>query len=238
MCGRFTQLSELDDLQDRFGFPAAHLNWRPRYNLAPGQEALVVRLTPTGEREGVLVRWGLVPHWAKDPKVGYKMINARAESAADKPAFRSPFRHRRCLVPADGFFEWRQGPGGREPFYFRRADGQPFALAGLWDLWRPPGEADAPLLTAFTILTTAADPVVARIHPRMPVILPPEREEAWLSLPPEDVPELSHLLTEAPPEPLTAHPVSPRVNSPAVDEPSLLDPLPAAGGLFDPPAGE
>jgi putative SOS response-associated peptidase YedK len=155
---------------------------RKRFNIAPTQEAPVVRVRE-GEREVAMLRWGLVPYWAKDLKVGTKMINARAEGVETKPAFREAVKARRCIVPASGFFEWQGEPGRKQPFAITVGDQPLFALAGLWERWKPPeGEP----VETFTIVTTDANEAVARIHDRMPVILPPDAVETWLTAPPED----------------------------------------------------
>ena len=163
MCGRFLLKSPLVELQRAFGF-AERPNLEPRFNIAPTQTVPIVRRRDDGGggRELALVRWGLVPAWAKEPAIGNKMINARAEGIAAKPAFRAAFRQRRCLVPADGFYEWRKLAGGRkQPMLIRRRDRAPFAFAGLWEVWRGP---DGPLETC-TIVTTAANALLAPIHP-------------------------------------------------------------------------
>ncbi|RJX35345.1 MAG: SOS response-associated peptidase [Desulfarculus sp.] len=228
MCGRFSQVSGLDQLQDRFDFPAAHMNYAPRYNLSPGQEALAVTSGEQGRRGGML-RWGLVPHWAQEESAGYKMINARAEGIEAKPSFRRPFRRSRCLVPADGFFEWAPRSEGKQPFFLARKDRQPFALAGLWDAWpRPEGGQ----LKTFTIITVAANRLVKAIHERMPAILAPEDEAAWLDPGQSDPAALHELLRPCPDEWLEAFPVSPRVNSPAQEGPELIEPQKGPGDLF------
>jgi putative SOS response-associated peptidase YedK len=155
---------------------------RKRFNIAPTQEAPVVRVRE-GEREVALLRWGLVPYWAKDLKVGTKMINARAEGVETKPAFREAVKSRRCIVPASGFFEWQGEPGRKQPFAITVGDQTLFALAGLWERWKPP---DGEPVETFTIVTTDANEAVARIHDRMPVILPPDAVETWLTAPPEE----------------------------------------------------
>ncbi|BEQ16054.1 SOS response-associated peptidase [Desulfoferula mesophila] len=227
MCGRFTQSKSLAEYQDRFSFSAGPPGYAPRFNLAPGQEALAVLAGEEGRR-GELLRWGLVPAWAKEERVGYKMINARAETVADKPAYRGPFRRSRCLVPADGFFEWASTAQGKQPYFLARRDRAPFALAGLWDRWHgPEGEE----LRSFTIITTTANHVVAPIHERMPVMLQPGDEAAWLD--PETPPaELGGLLRPYAARDMQAHPVSRRVNSAASEGPELLEPVAVSGELF------
>ena len=178
MCGRFLLHAPVEVLQRAFGF-AERPNLQPRYNIAPTQTVAIVRRKDDGGgRELALVRWGLIPSWAKDASIGGRLINARAETVAEKPAFRGAFRRRRALVPADGFYEWRKREGDRpkQPLLIRRRDGQPFALAGLWEHWRgPEGEVQT-----CTIVTTAANVVLAPIHDRMPVILDPASYDRWL----------------------------------------------------------
>lgn len=222
MCGRYTVTVPLEQLAFRFGFdpagPAGDL--RPRYNVAPAQEVLAV--LPDGERRlPRLLRWGLIPSWAKDPGIGARLINARIETVAEKPAFRQAVRRRRCLVPADGFIEWRRQGGRRDPFWFRLRSGEPFAFAGLWEVWTPQG---GPALASCTILTTAANALVAAIHDRMPVILPAEAEEDWLdpTAPAEAL--LAALREPYPAEAMEVRPANPRVNSPRNDDPGCLAP--------------
>ncbi len=191
-------------------------NLSPRYNIAPSQQAPVVRADAAGGRTLGLLRWGLIPSWAKEAKIGYRMINARAETVAEKPAFRSAFRHRRCLVPADGFYEWRKQGTVKQPTRITRADGAPFAFAGLWERWRAP---DGALIDSFTIITTAANELLRPIHERMPVILDPADFGPWL-----EAGGVERLVpyTDAK---LEAVPVSTRVNSPKHDDPACIAPL-------------
>lgn len=228
MCGRFQQSSDLAALQDRFAFSAEGLEYRPRWNLAPGQDALVVRLGEGG-RQGSLLRWGLVPAWAKEPSTGYKMINARAEGIAEKPAFRGPFKRSRCLIPADAFYEWAKSQGGKQPFRLGLADGGPFALAGLWERWQSPEGGE---LESFTIITTSANALLEPIHDRMPVMLPPEGEAAWLD-PARRAEDLEGLLKPYPAQDMRSQAVSRRLNSPANEGPELIDPVETQGGLFE-----
>jgi putative SOS response-associated peptidase YedK len=180
------------------------------------------------------MQWGLIPSWAKDPSIGSRMINARGETAAEKPSFRSAFKRRRCLVPASGFYEWKKlnevkGKGGRaakQPFYIYRADEQPLVMAGLWESWNDP-EIGKPLVT-YSILTTDANAQLRELHDRMPVILEPEHFDAWLDPEQEDAASLQSLLKPAAAGVLAMHPVSTRVNSPKNDEASLLEPISAS----------
>jgi putative SOS response-associated peptidase YedK len=187
MCGRYSLATPAqNDLRSRFMLGEA-LEIRQRFNVAPGDDVVAVTTTKEGEPRGELLRWGLVPFWAKDVKVGYKMINARAETVAEKPAFRDALKTRRCLIVADGFYEWQRvgGTGSqtrKQPFHITRADGAPFAFAGLWASWRGDGGGDdAEAIRSCTIITTEANAKVADIHDRMPVMLPDTAaEEAWL----------------------------------------------------------
>jgi putative SOS response-associated peptidase YedK len=190
----------------------------PRYNIAPTQVVPVVRIGAQGEhREVALMKWGLIPSWAKDAKIGNRMINARAETAVEKPAFRGAFKKRRCLVPADGFYEWMKAENGRKiPHLIRRRDGKPLAFAGLWETWHDQS-AQQPIET-FTILTTRANEVVRPIHDRMPVIVSPCDYETWLDVHEQDAEKLAEILKPAPAAELVAFPVSSRVNSPANDD--------------------
>ncbi|MCU0484320.1 MAG: SOS response-associated peptidase [Chloroflexi bacterium] len=226
MCGRFSQqrpsaeLAALFEAEDLAGTPGG------RFNLAPQQQGLVVVQGPDGRRAVTSFRWGLVPPWATDQRIGNRLINARAETVATTPAFRSSFARRRCLVPADGFYEWqRVAERVRQPHFISRADEQPLAFAGLWSPWRDP-EAETPEpLRTFTIVTTRANATVAPIHDRMPVVLPPEAWAAWLGAEPAEPAELLALLRPAPDELLVRHPVSTRVNNARNEGPELVRPL-------------
>lgn len=222
MCGRFTLTSPLDALKELFGF-LERPNLQPRANIAPTQDVLAVRPGEDGARHAVALRWGLLPPWAKDRKFGARMINARAETVASQPAFRKAFAARRCLIAADGFYEWQAREAGKQPFRICRGDGAPFAFAGLWERWHDPEEApDAPAVESCTILTTDANALLRPIHHRMPVILPPEAHAAWLA--PDAGPDaLQALLKPLDPEGWRAYPVSSRVNKVANDDLALLD---------------
>ena len=222
MCGRFTLFDTAASLAEAFEV-AEVPSLSPRYNIAPSQAVAAVRIPPSGgAREVVLLRWGLIPSWAKDPSLGDRMINARAETAAGKPAFRSAIRRRRCLVPASGFYEWKRTNGRKQPYYIRRPDGKPFALAGLWESWEGPGAA---AVESCTILTTSANELLLPIHDRMPVIVSPADYDLWLSLGIRDPGELSRLFRPFPPEEMTAFPVGTAVNNPKTDSPQLIEPL-------------
>ncbi len=225
MCGRYTLTVPLSSLVDAFGVSPPDFDYRPRYNIAPTQDAPVVAQDDRGRRMGLL-RWGLVPFWADDPGMGSRLINARSETVAGKPAFRAAFSRRRCLVPADGFYEWKKEGGEGEkglkmPFWIHREDGDPFAFAGLWERWEKEGRA--PLHT-FTILTTEAVEPIRPIHPRMPVILSPSSWSTWLSSD-TDAGTLEELLEGYRKAPLQLRPVSRLVNSPRNDEPACIEPV-------------
>ena len=175
MCGRYSLTADIRNLQSRFSFEGEVLDYSPYHNIAPTRQVLTVR--GSGPRYAETMRWGLVPSWAKDLSVGSRMINARAETVAEKPAFRSALRRRRCLMLADGFYEWKKTPGGKVPMHITLASGDPFAFAGLWETWKDPSGAVIP---SCTIITTAANDLISPIHDRMPVILPRELEDLWL----------------------------------------------------------
>jgi putative SOS response-associated peptidase YedK len=239
MCGRYTSTSSLADLAKVFEVDEVRTEpLPPRYNVAPSLEVYAVAVRGRGDRDkgprralGTF-RWGLVPSWAKDPSVGNRMINARAEGVATKPAFRGALARRRCLIPADAFYEWQRRtgsdgrPAGKLPYAVRRRDGQPMAFAGLWEVWHPPDSDGEPLRTC-AIVTTAANDLMAPIHDRMPVVLAPEDWDTWLD-PASEVGVAEALLRTAPSEWFEAYPVGSLVNNVRNDAPELLDPLPAA----------
>ncbi len=223
MCGRYTLSSPSDDIALLFDIPELP-SLPPRYNLAPTQEAAVVRVTqPGGPRRLDLLRWGLIPYWAKEAAIGNKMINARAEGVAEKPAFKWSFQKKRCLVAADGFYEWKTEGKLKQPFLIHRQDGKPFAFAGLWSSWRDP-EKSEPVET-FTIITTDANDLLRPLHDRMPVIVDPEKFDLWLDPRVEDAMKLLLLLVPHDVDGYEAFPVSRAVNSPAHDEPDCIAPL-------------
>ena len=229
MCGRYAFYTPVEAVARLFGVSEIHAcDLAPRYNIAPTQEVPIIRGSPFLEpaagnppRELALARWGLVPFWAKDTKIGNRMINARGETVASKPAFRAAFRKRRCLVPADGFFEWQATASGKQPWYIHAASGEPLAMAGLWELWDPP-DGGAPLASC-TIVTTGANAFMRELHDRMPVILDAPARDAWLD-PSASPDQLQALLAPAPDDLLEAWPVTRRVNSPFNEDPSLIDP--------------
>jgi putative SOS response-associated peptidase YedK len=224
MCGRFTQQRPTAELARLFDAELLVDEPGGRYNVAPMQKVAVV-VQKEEHRALTAYRWGLVPSWAKDPKIGSRMINARAETVATSPAFRDSFRRRRCIVPADAFYEWQRLAGRRQPYAIRRRDGQPLAFAGLWSSWRVP-ELPEPLRT-FTIITTTPNELMAELHDRMPVILPRDAWSLWLDPQPGDVGELHGLLVPSPAGELEAFAVAPLVNSTRNQGPELIAPLPA-----------
>ncbi len=221
MCGRYTLAAEIESLQTRFQFDVPVSAYAPSYNIAPSQDVLAVIRDGDVNRAGLL-RWGLVPSWAKDPKVGYRMINARAESAAEKPSFRRALRQRRCLVLADGYYEWQRRDGQKTPMYMRLRSREPFAFAGLWERWQ--GADDTTLVTC-TILTTAANEWIEPIHHRMPVLLDPSQESLWLDRSVTEPDVLQPLLEPVRADILEAYAVSPQVNSARYNVPACILPV-------------
>ena len=221
MCGRFTLTQDQDAFDERFSFTGPDLGWVPSYNIAPTQQ--VVAITSEGaQNRAQLMRWGLVPFWAKDPTIGNRMINARAETLGEKPSFRDAFKKRRCLVVGDGFYEWRRDGGRKRPMRITVARREPFAFAGLWESW---GKGSGERLVTCTIITTSANDFMEPIYDRMPVILPREAEEAWLDPDSEDVGALSELLLPYPSDQMNAHEVSTLVNSPRNNSPECIAPV-------------
>ena len=220
MCGRFTLTSPAQVIADAFGVePPSGLE--ARYNICPSQAVLAVRRTKDDAgRSAAFLHWGLVPHWMKEPPKDARMINARSETAAEKPAFRDAFRSKRCLVPADGFYEWRKESGGKQPYLIRWKTAEPFAIAGLWASWRRDG---GPRLESCALLTTAPNELMEPIHDRMPVILPRESWDLWLDPAVAEVDRLKKLLVPAPAADMEAFPVSTHVNSPKNDDPKCLE---------------
>src|SRR4028119_1532665 len=216
MCGRYTLATPVGRLAEEFGFDSSSKEFRTSYNVAPTQQVPAV-LAEGGTRRLEMLRWGLVPSWADDPEIGARMINARSETAPEKPSFRSAFRRRRCLIPADGFYEWKREPGGKQPYYIRMNDGRPFAFAGLWESWHDDE------VRSCAILTTQANALVGEVHERMPVILPVEDYEAWLD-PEAEREELVSLLRPYPGDDLETFPVSRFVNSPRNNDERCVEP--------------
>lgn len=216
MCGRYSFAIEDELIKERFGVTVRSAIYKARYNCAPAQDLAVISNEAPGSLD--LYRWGLIPSWAKDPSIGNKLINARAESILDKPSFKNSFRNRRCLVLSDGFFEWEKDKN-KTPYRVTLKGGAPFAMAGIWDKWiSPVGE----VIHSFSIITTGPNTLLEKIHNRMPVILFPEHEKKWLESSGEK--ELQSLLQPFPADRMTAYPVSRLVNSPLNDSPDILKP--------------
>jgi len=214
MCGRYALTSPPAVLAERF-----HLLWtpeiEPHYNIAPGQTIPVVRETGQG-RELALLRWGLIPFWAKEASIGMKLVNARGETLADKPAFRNAYRQRRCLIPADAFYEWKAIAGRKQPYCIRMRDEAPFGMAGLWERWKAP---DGQMVESCTIVTVDANALIAELHERMPLILAPDDYDAWLRA------ESKQLPPAVAAQDMRYYPVSPLVSNARNDVPACLDPI-------------
>lgn len=222
MCGRFFLDATQEDIEVLVGQLASADRLAPRYNIAPGQPVPIVREDALGKRHLKLVHWGLVPSWSKGPDPHFSMINARAETVADKPAYRAPLRYRRCLIPASGFYEWQPtGRGFKQPFAIRRKDHRPFAMAGIWEHWMG---ADGSELESCSIIVTAANAALALVHERMPVILAPTDFAAWLDRAQQHPDDLLPLLRPSPAEDLEVYRVSREVNNPQQDGPRLIQP--------------
>ncbi|MFQ5983736.1 MAG: SOS response-associated peptidase [Woeseiaceae bacterium] len=217
MCGRFAFYSPSEATAALFGVEAAPA-LKPRYNIAPTQMIAAVRVTPEDTRELAMLRWGLVPFWAKDPSIGNRMINARAETVAEKPSFRAAYRKRRCLVLADGFYEWRKEHDGKTPYFISLASGTPFAFAGLWEDWRAK-DTDESLQSA-TIITTTASKYMSTLHDRMPVVLEQDAANRWLG----GDEQLLFEIVEQSPE-FRAWPVDRRVNNAKNEGAELVEPV-------------
>ena len=224
MCGRYTLTCRPDVVAEEFRLeeiPDLH----PRYNVAPSQGVACVRAgLHVRKREAVILRWGLIPSWARDPAIGMKLINARAETVAEKPSFQKPFRERRCLVLADGYYEWKREGTRKQPYYIRLKNERPFAFAGLWSRWN---SEDGKTIESCAILTTKPNERVASIHDRMPVILQPVAYEPWLDPGVQDTTRLVPFLTPYPADAMIAAPVSRRVNDPRVDDARCLEAIEA-----------
>ncbi len=222
MCGRFSLGADATTLASQFNLFEAPA-WTPRYNIAPTQEVLVIVKTPEHtDRKARRHRWGLIPSWAKDRSIGNQLINAQAETAATKPAFRAAFRKRRCLILADGFFEWKKENRHKQPFHIRLRDRRPFAFAGLWERWEG---AEGKAIDTCTILTTTPNDLLRPLHHRMAVILEPGNYDLWLDPTNHEVDRLQPLLRPYPAELMTAYLVSTRVNNPANDHPECVEPI-------------
>lgn len=225
MCGRYTNtVTDPDVIAQAFDLatPPDHRTLQARYNIAPTQQIMTIGKNRDNENRIAWMRWGLIPRWAKEMAIGNKMINARAETLAEKPSFQDAYRKRRCLIVADGFYEWRkEGDGSKTPMYIRMKDGRPFALAGLWETWKNPEDGES--VISCTIITGEPNALVKTMHHRMAVILPPEVYETWLNRDVQDVLQLQPLLQPYPPDNMEAYPVSKKVNNAAYDAPDLIE---------------
>jgi putative SOS response-associated peptidase YedK len=221
MCGRYALALEADDLQEAFPDFIFPDQFQPRYNIAPGQPILTIPNDET--RKATLQVWGLIPSWAKDPEIGRGLINARAETLGEKPSFRGSYKYHRCLIPANGFFEWQAQPGttGKLPFFIKMKSGEPFAFAGLWDTWQSP---DGAQVASATIITTTPNELMATIHSRMPVILPKDCYTQWLDPSPQPPSRFESLLVPYPSKEMIAVPISKLVNKPENDRAEILLP--------------
>jgi putative SOS response-associated peptidase YedK len=218
MCGRYTLRTPVDSLVETFDIAEYPSSITPSYNIAPTQEVTAV-VEEDEKRKLEMLCWGLIPSWAKDPAIGNKMINARAETVSEKPSFRSAFKKRRCLILADGFYEWKKTDDGKQPYHIKMQDGSPFAFAGLWETWQNGEE-----IRSCTIITTEANGLMNEIHHRMPVILPPEDYGMWLDPDFDEKDPLTSLLKPYPADAMEAYPVSRRVNKPSNNEPGVVEP--------------
>jgi putative SOS response-associated peptidase YedK len=223
MCGRFTLIAEPERVKEVFNISdTSNCQWEARYNIAPTQNiATVVYNSETKKRECRSLRWGLIPSWSKDSKMAARTINARAETLAEKPSFRSAFKRRRCLIIADGFYEWKKVETKKQPYYFQLQDNQPFAFAGLWEEWLSPEDEK---ITSCTIVTTEANELLQQIHHRMPVILPQSDYETWLDPQQNNTELLQKLLRPYGAEEMSAYRVSTKVNSPYHTSPECITP--------------
>ncbi len=222
MCGRFTLIAPGEVVAELFDLPETP-RLAPRYNIAPTQPVAAVRYNrDKNQRELTHLHWGLIPRWAKDPKIGSRMINARSETAAEKPSFRSAFKYRRCLVPTDGFYEWQKVDGGKQPVLIHMKDERPFAIAGLWEHWQSP---DGSEIESVTLLTAEPNELLKPVHNRMPVILAPEDYDLWLDPGAQHPGEVQPLMTAFASDKMTFYPVSTHVNNPRNEDPSCILPL-------------
>jgi putative SOS response-associated peptidase YedK len=220
MCGRFTLHTPESRIREVFNLEhSPPLGLQPRYNIAPSQQVPIIRDTEAGP-EMVMAKWGLIPHWSKEAKTKYSTINARIESVAEKPTYRTPFKHRRCLIPADGFYEWKVVDGRKVPHHIRMRDEVVFALAGLWDRWD--GEEES--LESCSIIVMPANDVMQSLHERMPAIIAPAHQNLWLDPGVTDKTEIMGYLNSAPSGSLVTYPISPWVNSPKHDDVRCMEP--------------
>lgn len=221
MCGRFTLSQPAEAIAEMLQLDQVP-TLEPQYNIAPSQSVATVLVDQESHRQLKRLQWGLIPSWAKDPKIGSKMINAKAETVAEKPSFRAAFKYRRCLVLADGFYEWQQLKGKKQPFYIQKQDRQLLAFAGLWEHWQG---SDNRVIDSCTILTTEPNELLRPIHNRMPVVLKPEDYDLWLDPKVQQAELLQPLLRPYPSEEMIAYPVSPQVNNPAHNHPDCIESL-------------
>ena len=224
MCGRFVLFSSVNIISREFAVLPENIAFSPSYNIAPTQEILIV--IDEGERRLIKCRWGFIPSWAKDPNIGYKMINARAETLAEKPTFKSAIRNHRCLVVADGFYEWKKEGREKKPFYIHLKSGRPFGFAGLYSYWQTPEDG---LICTCTIITTGANHLLEPIHNRMPAIIPGDSRDEWLDPEIQDEKRILPLLSPYAAEDMEAYYVSPKVNSPRHDSPDNIRPIRSEG---------
>jgi putative SOS response-associated peptidase YedK len=222
MCGRYRLSRRKQVIEEHFDAVSGEGDWAPRYNIAPTQPVPVIRQNPKDVRELVLMKWGLIPHWAKTPSIATSTINAKSETAVNKPAFRDPLKFRRCLIPADGFFEWLKTGSAKQPFCFEVNDGELFAFAGLWDRWNDP---TGKWVETCSILTTAPNEVTAAVHDRMPVILDPDGYDLWLDPGMRDAGTASELLKPCDARLMRCYPVSAQVNHVANDDEGCSAPV-------------
>jgi putative SOS response-associated peptidase YedK len=223
MCGRFVVFSNLEQLQEHFSINKALCQVISNYNVAPTQEILAI-VRQDGLNVMEKLYWGLVPHWSKDISTGYKMINARVETLSSKPSFRDAFKKRRCLILANGFYEWKGEKGQKQPFFITLADEKPFVFAGLWEIWRDKNTPDEPYKSC-TIITRNASSCLRDIHDRMPAVLSPDTYEAWLDHENHDISKLQEILIEKTVSEFKTRPVSKQVNSVNLNEPSNIAPI-------------
>ncbi len=219
MCGRFAMKASDEKVTARFAVQESLFSIRPRYNVAPSQ--IVGVILDNGMRYLEGLKWGLIPSWSKDPKIGNKLINARGETLAEKPSFRTAYKRRRCLIPATGFYEWKKEGDQRIPMYIHLKDHELFGMAGLWEEWQAP---DGSFVRTFTIITSPPNGLMETIHSRMPAILKPEDEAMWFDPSLQNSKELQALFQPYPAEAMTTHPVSKHVNSPANDDAHCIEP--------------
>jgi putative SOS response-associated peptidase YedK len=233
MCGRIVLKAPARQIAQEFDLATVAAELAPRYNIAPTQPVSAVLIGADGRHALRSLRWGLIPSWSHNPRDGAPLFNARSETVAQKPAFREAFAARRCLVPIDGFYEWRRHDRDRQPFYFAAADGRLLALAGVWSRWQDP---DGEVIESCSVLTTTANALVSPVHHRMPVIIPLDERQRWLTTPAAEAAHLAPLLTPAPADLLRMHAVAPAVNRAGHDGPELIAPVepppPRQPGLF------